>query len=483
MSNDDNSNGGRHLGDDDARALFNALDPALRHLLIQAARNHDTSQQPPDDDWDFQPVPSTSRGNIQPPSTRGNFQSSAPRGNFQLSSSRGNIQLSSSRGNFQSSASRGNFQSSASRGIFRSSSTRVPSTSRDAFEDGYYIPHSYSRGNDPMADDNQRDQRSSYGDNPARGRFYNFPSTSSAGTRGGFSSSSAARRSSTTDPSDRLLYSQAARNRYTPAESRARYLGALGPNVADGMQKIECASPLAKVKKIELLMDHFVATMNDNTIPILASASFEDFLSTARADDCLAARCSTPDFAPYSTVSWGAFLSGTRSFSALGQLHPALLRSMFQNLRDERIQAISVRPAAPMEMDFAEMCAILPDAATFLTLDAAKFTRGDTVNAIELLVNSRREKPQLVRLLLMSNRFPLSDTFGRLLQALEQITQPLSCVTLLSNIPPTDDAVTSVTTQGFTRGNIHRRGPNETYYMYIRTRGERVVAIGFKATE
>uniref|UniRef100_A0AC35G8N8 Uncharacterized protein n=1 Tax=Panagrolaimus sp. PS1159 TaxID=55785 RepID=A0AC35G8N8_9BILA len=115
------------------------------------------------------------------------------------------------------------------------------------------------------------------------------------------------------------------------------------------------------------------------------------------------------------------------------------------------------------------------------SLDASKFTRGDTVNAVELLTNSRRDKPQLVRLLLIANRFPLSDTFGRLLQALEAITQPISCVTLLVNIPPTDDAVTSVTTQGFTRGNIHHRGLNETYYMYIRTRGDRVVAVGFKA--
>lgn len=133
------------------------------------------------------------------------------------------------------------------------------------------------------------------------------------------------------------------------------------------MQKIECATPWAKVRKLELLMDHFVATMDDNTVPIITSASFQDFLSTARADDCLAARCSTPDLGPYSTVSWGAFLSGTRSFNTLGQLQPPLLRSMLQNARAERIQAISVRPVAPMEMDFAEMCAIIPDAATFVT--------------------------------------------------------------------------------------------------------------------
>lgn len=66
---------------------------------------------------------------------------------------------------------------------------------------------------------------------------------------------------------------------------------------------------------------------------------------------------------------------------------------------------------------------------------------------------------------------------------MQEITQPISCVTLLVNIPPTDDAVTSVTTQGFTRGNIHRRGLHEIYYMYIRTHGDRVVAVGFKAIE
>uniref|UniRef100_A0AC35FBS8 Uncharacterized protein n=1 Tax=Panagrolaimus sp. PS1159 TaxID=55785 RepID=A0AC35FBS8_9BILA len=411
-----------------------------------------------------------SRGNFQPSSSRGNFQPSSSRGNFQPSSSRGNFQSSTSRGNFHTSSNRGNFQGSQVRGPFY--------LSRPIAEGEHYVPPNYD---DYMDDDDQRAQRASYGEFPTRGRFYPLASTSSAG-RGGFSSSSAARRSTTLDPSDRLSYSQAIRNPYTPVESHARYLGALGPNAADRMQKIECATPLVKVKNLELQADHFIATMDDNTSPVIASASFGDFLSAARADACLTARCLTPDFEPYSNVSWGAFLSGTRFFNALGQLQPALIRSMFQNQRIEAIQAISVRAFAPMEMDFAEMCALIPTGTTFLTLNASKFARGDTVNAIQLLVESRREKPKLVRLLLMSHRFPLSDTFGRLLEALEQITQDPSCVTLLINMPPTDDAVTSVTTQGFTRGNIHRRGVNLAFHMYIRTRGDRVVAVGFRTT-
>uniref|UniRef100_A0A914PP31 Uncharacterized protein n=1 Tax=Panagrolaimus davidi TaxID=227884 RepID=A0A914PP31_9BILA len=138
-----------------------------------------------------------------------------------------------------------------------------------------------------MANDVERSQRSSYGEISTRGRFYNLASTSSEQRRGGFSSSSAAPRSATLDPSDRLTFSRADRNPYTPAERRGRYKCALGPNAADGMQKNECATPLTEVKKLELLGDRFVATMDDNTFPIIASASFEDFLSTARADDCL----------------------------------------------------------------------------------------------------------------------------------------------------------------------------------------------------
>uniref|UniRef100_A0AC35GM49 Uncharacterized protein n=1 Tax=Panagrolaimus sp. PS1159 TaxID=55785 RepID=A0AC35GM49_9BILA len=95
MSNGNNSGAGRQTEDDNARAIFNALDPAIQNLLLQEARRRDdASNPPPYDDWDFQPMPSTSRGNIQPPSTRGNFEYSAPRGNFQDSSSRGNFHVS-----------------------------------------------------------------------------------------------------------------------------------------------------------------------------------------------------------------------------------------------------------------------------------------------------------------------------------------------------------------------------------------------------
>uniref|UniRef100_A0A914QTZ6 Uncharacterized protein n=1 Tax=Panagrolaimus davidi TaxID=227884 RepID=A0A914QTZ6_9BILA len=224
MSNDNNRNRGQPGGEDDARALFNALDPAIQNLLIEEARRRDAPQGPPDDDWDIQPLPSTSHGSSQASSTRAPFQAPLPRGNFQLSTSHGSFQASTTRAPFQASLPRGNFQLSTSHGSFQASTTRAPfqaslprgnfqasatrgnfqhsssrgnfqhSSSLGSFEDGYYIPLSYSRGNDPMADDGQR---SSYGENPTRGRFYMLPSTSSAGGRGAFSSSSAARRSST----------------------------------------------------------------------------------------------------------------------------------------------------------------------------------------------------------------------------------------------------------------------------------------------
>uniref|UniRef100_A0AC35GHP3 Uncharacterized protein n=1 Tax=Panagrolaimus sp. PS1159 TaxID=55785 RepID=A0AC35GHP3_9BILA len=185
------------------------LDPALRNLLIEAARRSDTSQHRPDDDWDFQPVPSTSRASFQPSSSH----------------------------------------------------------------EGYYIPHSYARGNGLMTDGGQTFQISSYGETSARGRFYNLPPT----------------RSEQRDAFDRFPYSQAFRNQYTPARTHAIYDRALGPNDADGMQKIQCATTLAKVKKLDLQTDHFVATMDDNTSPVIASASFQDFLSNAHADHSLAA--------------------------------------------------------------------------------------------------------------------------------------------------------------------------------------------------
>uniref|UniRef100_A0AC35FIZ4 Uncharacterized protein n=1 Tax=Panagrolaimus sp. PS1159 TaxID=55785 RepID=A0AC35FIZ4_9BILA len=78
MSNDNNRNRGRPAGEDDARALFDALDPAIRNLLIEEARRRgDTPQPSPHDDMDFQPGPSTSHANFQPSSSRGNFQPSS----------------------------------------------------------------------------------------------------------------------------------------------------------------------------------------------------------------------------------------------------------------------------------------------------------------------------------------------------------------------------------------------------------------------
>uniref|UniRef100_A0A914PTX5 Uncharacterized protein n=1 Tax=Panagrolaimus davidi TaxID=227884 RepID=A0A914PTX5_9BILA len=70
MSNKNNSSGGRQLGEDDARALFNALEPALRNLLIEEIRRSDASQEPPENDWDFQPIASTSSGNLKSSSTQ-----------------------------------------------------------------------------------------------------------------------------------------------------------------------------------------------------------------------------------------------------------------------------------------------------------------------------------------------------------------------------------------------------------------------------
>uniref|UniRef100_A0A914NZB3 Uncharacterized protein n=1 Tax=Panagrolaimus davidi TaxID=227884 RepID=A0A914NZB3_9BILA len=128
MTNENNCCGGRQLGEDDARALFNALDPALRNLLIQEGRRSDSPQEPPYDDWDIQPLPSTSRGSFQASATRAPFQASSTRGNFQSSSARAPFYLSSSRA---------------------------------TFEHGYCAPLSNSRDNDYMADDVERAQRSS----------------------------------------------------------------------------------------------------------------------------------------------------------------------------------------------------------------------------------------------------------------------------------------------------------------------------------
>uniref|UniRef100_A0A914Q3I7 Uncharacterized protein n=1 Tax=Panagrolaimus davidi TaxID=227884 RepID=A0A914Q3I7_9BILA len=157
MSNENNSSSGRQLGEDDARALFNAvIRSSIRNLLIEEGQQCDASLEPPDDDWNFQPFASTSRGN------------------------------------FLSSATRGFFQASSTRGLF------YLSTSRAAFEERYYAPPSYSHGSDYMADTH---------------------------------------------------FSCAIRNPYTPVERRAIYDRALGPNAADGMRKIECDTPLIKVKK------------------------------------------------------------------------------------------------------------------------------------------------------------------------------------------------------------------------------------------
>uniref|UniRef100_A0A914PY81 Uncharacterized protein n=1 Tax=Panagrolaimus davidi TaxID=227884 RepID=A0A914PY81_9BILA len=109
MSNESKNSGGRQLGEDDARALFNALDPALRDLLIQEGRRRDSPQEPPYDDWDIQPLPSTSRGSFQASATRAPFQASLPRGNFQSSSARGNFESSSARVPFYLSSSRAAF--------------------------------------------------------------------------------------------------------------------------------------------------------------------------------------------------------------------------------------------------------------------------------------------------------------------------------------------------------------------------------------
>uniref|UniRef100_A0A914QJV0 Uncharacterized protein n=1 Tax=Panagrolaimus davidi TaxID=227884 RepID=A0A914QJV0_9BILA len=83
MFNANNGSRGGQGGEDYARTLFDALDPAIRNLIIEEARRRDTPQSPTYDDWDFQDTPSTSRGPFQTSTSRGNFhmeeQSAEPR--------------------------------------------------------------------------------------------------------------------------------------------------------------------------------------------------------------------------------------------------------------------------------------------------------------------------------------------------------------------------------------------------------------------
>uniref|UniRef100_A0A914XZ72 Uncharacterized protein n=1 Tax=Panagrolaimus superbus TaxID=310955 RepID=A0A914XZ72_9BILA len=466
-----NENNGRQSADDDARAnsraLFDALDPAMRALLIDEARRRDAPRPPPWNEWDWAPEqPSTSRGPLEHPASRENGGPSDSRVNDRRSNSRGPVEPSTSRGLFEASNSRALFEPAIARGFIQTGRSRE------------YFQPLVLRGNDHASTSRGNFQASAPLYQPITHGTNTAPRNFDTERRSGFSTSYAPR-SSRGDLTPGLSFSIAARNQYTPVQPHDIYDRAMGPYDAEGVQKMQCASPLAKVKKLVFHDGHFVAIMDDNTSPNIAAASFGEFLSTARGDFCLTAQCVTRDLGPYCIDGWNGFLGGVDSIDAHGQLEAGLIRSIFPNLGGA-VDAVAVIPTAPVEMDFQEMCETIPGAATFITIDATKFTHGDTVNAAELFVNSRRDKEKIACLLVITERFPMPQRLGTLLHSLEGVTQNVSCVTLLVNIPPTDDAVTSVRSQGFSRGPIHRRGQNDLYHMYARVRGDRVTAIGFK---